>query len=87
MLERAEGRLAIGDIAGARLFLERGLAQHDGAAALLLGATYDPIWLAERGVNSVVADPEKARAYYVKARDLGVGAAPALMRRLEAARR
>ncbi len=76
MVHRAEKLLAIGDIAGARLFLERGLARGDGVAALLLGSTYDPVWLSERGVHSVAANAEKARAYYVKARELGVATAP-----------
>lgn len=87
MLQSAERHLSNGDIAGARLFLERGLRQGDGQSALRLGATYDPIWLAERGVQGVAADPDKARAFYVKARDLGIAAAATSMRRLEAARR
>ncbi len=87
MVNRAQQHLAIGDIAGARLFLERGVAKSDGRAALLLGGTYDPLWLKEKGAQGVAADQDKARANYVRARDLGVAEAAVLMRRLEAARR
>ena len=43
----------------------------NAAAALALGATFDPIWLAKLGVRGVGSDIEKARSWYKKAKESG----------------
>ena len=45
-----------------------------------MGATYDPAVLANRVVRGIGADPEEARVWYEKARELGSPEGP---RRLE----
>ncbi len=45
-----------------------------------MGATYDPVVLADRGVRGVAADLDKARAWYERAKDMGSSEGP---RRLE----
>lgn len=82
MLKRARKHIENGDIAGARLFLERGLEQGNAEAAVLLGATYDPLWLLERRVHGVAADPGRARSYYTKAFELGVTDPAAILKSL-----
>jgi TPR repeat protein len=52
----------------------------DAAAAVAMGATYDPVVLAERGVLGPVADLDKARKWYERAREMGSPEGP---RRLE----
>ena len=49
------------------------------AAALALGASYDPVVLSRLGVRGVDADVGKARAWYQKAKEFG---APDADRRL-----
>jgi len=55
-------------------------AKHKTAAALALGATFDPIVLAKIGVRGAGADVEKARGWYERAKEFGSPDAP---RRLE----
>ena len=72
---RAKNLLALGDIAGARLLLERVANAQDAAAALLLAQTYDPTVLGVRDTRSVTPDPMLARDWYRKAASLGSVAA------------
>jgi len=72
--------MAVGDVAAARIVFQRAAQAGDAAAALAMGATYDPLVLNKIGVVGVTADPDKARGWYVKAQQLGSPEAP---RRLE----
>jgi TPR repeat protein len=72
---RAKNLLALGDIAGARLLLERVANAQDATAALLLAKTYDPAVLGVRDTRSVTLDPVLARDWYRKAASLGSVAA------------
>jgi hypothetical protein len=67
--------LAAGDIAGARLYLERAAEGGDARALLVLGETYDPATLARMGVLGVKGEAIKARDYYARALAAGMGAA------------
>ena len=67
--------LALGDIAAARLLLERVANAQDATAALLLAQTYDPTVLDVRDTRSVTPDPVLARDRYRKAASLGSVAA------------
>ena len=80
LLKRGKDLIANGDLAAARLVLRRAADANDAEAALALGATYDPYVLRALKVYGFKADPDMARVWYEKARELGSAAAP---RRLE----
>jgi len=67
IIERAQELIALHDVNGARLLLERSLALGDERAALPLAQTYDPGVLAERGLRGVKGDALKARTLYLRA--------------------
>ena len=71
LLKRAKGLLTIGDIASARLLLERAADAQETDAALMLARTFDPEVLGKSDARSVTPDPEKARIWYRKAAELG----------------
>jgi TPR repeat protein len=71
LLNRAKALIAVGDIAPARLLLERAADAHEASAALLLAQTYDPAVLGKQDVQSVTPDPVKAREWYQRAVRLG----------------
>jgi hypothetical protein len=71
LLKRAKDLIAMGDIAAARLFLERAADAHEPGAALILAQTYDPAVLGTLDARSVVPDPAAARAWYQKAAQFG----------------
>ena len=72
--------VASGDLVAARLVYQRAAESGNAAAALALGATFDPAVLAKIGVRGMGADIEKARSWYEKAKEFGSSEAP---RRLE----
>jgi hypothetical protein len=71
LLKRANGLIAIGDIASARLLLERAADAQEAGAALLLAQTYDPAVLGSPDARSITPDPAKARDWYRKAARFG----------------
>lgn len=71
LLKRARSLLAIGDIASARLLLERAADAQEADAALMLAWTYDPEVLGTPDARTVIPDPEKARIWYRRAAELG----------------
>jgi hypothetical protein len=75
LLARADGLLLQGDISGARLVLERAVAEGSPVAAFLLAQTYDPRLLRSWNVRGIGADPDKARELYGKAAQAGVSRA------------
>jgi TPR repeat protein len=70
-MKRAKGLIAIGDIAPARLLLERAADAQEASAALLLAQTYDPAVLGKSDMRSITPDPAAARIWYQKAAQLG----------------
>ena len=70
-MKRAKGLIAIGDIASARLLLERAADAQEASAALLLAQTYDPAVLGAQDMRSITPDPATARDWYQKAAQLG----------------
>ncbi len=83
-LQRGKQLLDQGNIAAARLFLERAAAAESAEAARLLGATFDPQWLASHGVLGVSADLTLARKWYAAAARLGSPEAAARLSALAA---
>jgi hypothetical protein len=71
LLKRAKGMLAVGDIASARLLLERAADAGEAEAALMLGTTYDPLVVGNQDMRSITPDPAMARQWYQKAAALG----------------
>jgi len=71
LMSRAKGLLALGDIAAARLLLERAANAQDATAAFLLAQTYDPAVLGVRDTRSITPDPVMARDWYRKAVSFG----------------
>jgi TPR repeat protein len=71
LMKRAKGLIAIGDIASARLLLERAADAQEASAALLLAQTYDPAVLGAQDTRSITPDPAAARSWYQKAAQLG----------------
>jgi hypothetical protein len=71
LMKRAKGLIAIGDIAPARLLLERAADAQEASAALLLAQTYDPAVLGTQDMRSITPDPAAARIWYQKAAQLG----------------
>jgi hypothetical protein len=71
LLKRARGLIAVGDIAPARLLLERAADAQEASAALLLAQTYDPAVLGTQDMRSITPDPARARDWYQKAARLG----------------
>ena len=80
LLKRGKDLIATGDLAAARLVLQRAADANDIEAILALAATYDPYVLRELKVYSFAADAGMARTWYEKARQLGSSAA---LRRLD----
>lgn len=71
LMTRARNLIGVGDIAAARLLLERAANASDATAALLLAQTYDPAVLGASDARSVIADGAVARDWYQRAASLG----------------
>jgi hypothetical protein len=71
LLARGDQLLLTGDIGAARLFYEPAALAGDPRAALALGKTYDPLFLARIGARGIVADRAKATSWYRQAEAAG----------------
>jgi hypothetical protein len=67
LLQQGNAMLSVGDISAARLLFTPAAESGSGKAAMALGDTYSPIFLAERGVVGSLADPDLAKTWYRKA--------------------
>ena len=75
LLKRAEAFLAQGDVATARVWLERAAETRDPRAALTLASTYDPNVLGRMGAIGIRPDAAQAHAWYERAAEFGSGEA------------
>ncbi|HEY2532413.1 MAG TPA: hypothetical protein VGJ20_31535 [Xanthobacteraceae bacterium] len=82
LLQRGQELLRTGDIAAARLAFQRLADSGNAEAALALGASFDPHYLARRHVIGVVGDEAKARASYQRAMELGSTDAKKILARM-----
>lgn len=80
LLKRGRELIDVGDIASARLFLQRAADAREPQAAFALAGTYDPAVLSRVKAYGIVPDPAMARAWYEKAREFG---SPDAQRRLD----
>ncbi|HEY7644989.1 MAG TPA: SH3 domain-containing protein, partial [Hyphomicrobiales bacterium] len=73
----------VGYFAGARAYFKRAAEAGSGDAALLLGATFDPEFIDKIGAHGIKADPQEARGWYDRAKQLGVEDAETKLRALK----
>lgn len=71
LVQRGERELANGNIAQARGFFMRAADSGLARGALMLASTFDPAELARLKVQGVQANPDEARKWYERARELG----------------
>jgi TPR repeat protein len=83
LMTRAKSLMAVGDIAAARLLLERAANAQDANAAFILAQTYDPAVLGTKDTRSITADPAAARSWYQRAAQLGSADARQRLTQLE----
>jgi hypothetical protein len=75
LLKRGQALLQNGDLASARLLLQRAAESGSASAALALGSSYDPLVIQQLGVIGIKADAARAREWYQRAVELGSEAA------------
>jgi TPR repeat protein len=75
LLKRGEDLIRSGDLAAARVVLQRAAEAKSAEAALTLAATYDPVILRELRVYGFASDVGMARSWYEKAKEFGSAAA------------
>jgi TPR repeat protein len=75
LLSRSSGFLKDGDFAAARILFRRAAESGSAEAALMLGKTFDPLYLNELGAMGIQPDIAQARQWYQKAVELGSEAA------------
>ena len=83
LVTRGDTFFAAGDLASARLFYEHAVAAGNAVAALRLGGTFDPGFLARAGIGRVQGDAAIALYWYRQARDLGNSNAEILLKKME----
>jgi len=71
LIKRGEAFIAAGDLAAARLVLQRAAEGGDPRATMTLAGTYDPIVLEKLGVQGFASDISLARKWYERAKELG----------------
>ena len=84
LLTRGDSLFGVRDVTSARLYYERAADAGDAQAALRLGETYDPSFLAWARLNEVRGDPVVATRWYRRARELGNPEAEILLKSLHA---
>jgi hypothetical protein len=86
LVKRGNEFIANGDLAAARLLLQRGAEAGSAEAALALGATFDPVVMQRLGAIGTTPDIAQARQWYQRAAELGSNAALQRLAGLDAAR-
>jgi hypothetical protein len=84
LLKRGRELITTGDFFAARLVLKQAAEAGNAFAALELGATYDPILLAEHFSITIEPNLEMARTWYEKAKELGSAEASERLKKLAA---
>ena len=82
LLARGDALFGTGDLTSARLFYERAADAGYGQAALRLGESYDPAFLASNRIPDR-GDTDLAARWYRRARELGVAVAESLLKALQ----
>jgi len=71
LMERGAAMMALGDVSAARLLYQRAAEAGNGQAAIELGRTYDPQYLAKTNLVGIKPDPTLASNWYQRALALG----------------
>ena len=71
LLSHGDEMMRLGDIGAARLLFERAAEAGSGAAAIAMGKTQDPRFLAQIGAEGLAPDPQAAALWYRRAVSLG----------------
>jgi hypothetical protein len=71
LMAHGQKMVDVGYLPGARAYFKRAAEAGSAEAALALGATYDPAFVAEIGARGIEPEPAQARAWYERARTLG----------------
>jgi hypothetical protein len=82
LVNRGTDYLKSGNLASARLLLRRAAEAGSASAALMLGTTFDPLFIQQLGTIGVVPDVAQARQWYEQAAALGSEAASARLAKL-----
>jgi hypothetical protein len=85
LIAHGQKMIDVGYFAGARAYFRRAAEAGSGEAALLLAATYDQEFIDKIGAHGIKADPSEARAWYERAKQLGVEGAEAKLTALKEA--
>jgi hypothetical protein len=71
LIREGNKRMREGDVLGARQVYQKAFASGDAAAALAMGRSYDPIYLAKIVEGNAKPEPDKAFECYQRAKDAG----------------
>jgi hypothetical protein len=82
LVRRGEIFINSGDVAAARLMLQRAAEAGDVHAALALASTFDPNTIQELGIQGLAADEAMARLWYERAAQFGSPEAPQRLQQL-----
>jgi hypothetical protein len=82
LVRRGESFISSGDLAAARLMLQRAAEAGDVHAALALAGTYDPNTIQKLGIQGLAADEAMARLWYERAARFGSPEAPRRLQQL-----
>jgi SH3 domain-containing protein len=72
LIAHGQKMIDVGYFAGARAYFRRAAEAGSGEAALMLAATYDQESIDKIGAHGIKADPDQARLWYERAKQLGV---------------
>jgi hypothetical protein len=84
LVERGDALFVTGDLSSARMFYERAAGAGHGPAALRLGETYDPAFLARTRFIGARANAATAAHWYRRAHELGIPEADILLKAIAA---
>jgi cytoskeletal protein RodZ len=82
LIKHGQKMVEVGYLAGARAYFKRAVEAGSGEAALLLGACYDPAFIEKIGAQGIKPDPQEARNWYERAKQLGIADADAKLAEL-----
>ena len=77
LMAHGQKMVDVGYFPGARAYFKRAAEAGSAEAALALGATFDPTFVAKIGARGLEPEPAQARAWYERARALGSAEAEA----------
>jgi hypothetical protein len=83
LIEHGQKMIDVGYFAGARAYFRRAAEAGSGEAALRLAATFDQEFIDKIGAHGIKADPAEARAWYERAKQLGVEGADEKLKALK----